>query len=31
VCGTDSKVNSGFVTVQIGTAMLVRVSVIVWN
>jgi hypothetical protein len=31
VCGTDSTVNSALVTVQIGTAVLVRVSVSVWN
>jgi hypothetical protein len=30
VCGTDSTVNSGLVGVQIGTAVLVRVSVSVW-
>jgi hypothetical protein len=31
VFGTDSTINSGLVTVQIGTAVLVRVSVSVWN
>jgi hypothetical protein len=31
VCGTDSTVNSGLVGVKIGTALLVRVSVSVWN
>jgi hypothetical protein len=31
VCGNDSTVNSGLVGVQIGTALLVRVSVSVWN
>jgi hypothetical protein len=31
VCGTDITVNSGLVVVQISTALLVRVSVIVWN
>jgi hypothetical protein len=31
VCGTDITVNSGLVAVQIGTAVLVRVSVSVWN
>jgi hypothetical protein len=31
VCGTDSTINSGLVIVQIGTAVLVRVSVSVWN
>jgi hypothetical protein len=31
VCGIDSTVNSGLVEVQIGTAVLVMVSVSVWN
>jgi hypothetical protein len=31
VCGTDSTLNSREVTVQIGTAVFVRVSVSVWN
>jgi hypothetical protein len=31
VCGTDSTVNSGLVGVQIVTAVLVGVSVSVWN
>jgi hypothetical protein len=31
VCGTDSMVNSGLVGVQIGTAVLVSVSVSVCN
>jgi hypothetical protein len=31
VCGTDSMINCGLVGVQIGTALLKRVSVSVWN
>jgi hypothetical protein len=31
VCGTDSTLNIGMGVVQIGTAVLVRVSVRVWN
>jgi hypothetical protein len=31
VCGTDSTVDSGLVEVQIGTVVLVSVSVNVWN
>jgi hypothetical protein len=31
VCGTDSMVNSGLVGVLIGTAVLVRVRVSVWD
>jgi hypothetical protein len=31
VCGTDTTINCGLVTVQIVTVLLVRVCVSVWN